>query len=53
MSADTIFMFAILVYVLMAGGVFLTIREFNRMTEDPSIRKSVRLDSEANETENG
>jgi hypothetical protein len=40
MSTDTIFMFAILVYVLMAVGMLFTMREFNRITEDPSIRKS-------------
>jgi hypothetical protein len=40
MSTDTIFMFAILVYVLMAAGMLFTMREFNRITEEPSIRKS-------------
>ena len=35
MSTDTIFMFAILVYVLMAAGMLFTMREFNRITEDP------------------
>jgi len=40
MSTDTIFMFAILVYVLMAAGMLFTMREFNRITDEPSIRKS-------------
>lgn len=40
MSTDTIFIFAIVVYVLMAAGMLFTMREFNRISEDPSTRKS-------------
>lgn len=44
MSTDTIFMFAIVVYVLMAAGMVFTMREFNRISEDPSTRKSKLAD---------
>ena len=40
MGTDTIFIFAIVVYVLMAAGMLVTMREFNRISEDPSTRKS-------------
>jgi len=36
MGTDTIFVFAIVVYVLMAAGMLVTVREFNRISEDPS-----------------
>ena len=32
-------MFAIGVFVLMSIGIILTMIEFNRLTDDPSIRK--------------
>jgi hypothetical protein len=37
MSSDTIFMFAIVVYVLMAAGMLFTMREFNRITDELRI----------------
>ncbi|MBT5156086.1 MAG: hypothetical protein HOM44_18510 [Gammaproteobacteria bacterium] len=40
MSTDNIFIFAILVYVLMAAGMLFTMWEFNRMSDEPSERKS-------------
>ena len=40
MGTDTIFIFAIVVYVLMAVGMLVTVREFNRISEDPSASKS-------------
>ena len=40
MGTDTIFIFAIVVYVLMAAGMLVTMREFNRISEDPSTSKS-------------
>jgi hypothetical protein len=39
MSTEFILMFAIGVFVLMNVGIFLTMIEFNRLTDDPSIRK--------------
>ena len=39
MSTELILMFAIGVFVLMNIGIFLTMLEFNRLTDDPSIRK--------------
>jgi len=39
MSTGTIFFFAIGVFALMVIGILLTAREFNRLTEDPSLRK--------------
>jgi hypothetical protein len=40
MSADNIFIFAILVYLLMVAGMFFTMWEFNRLSDEPSERKS-------------
>lgn len=39
MSSQTILFFAIGVFILMAIGVVLTMIEFNRITEEPSLRK--------------
>ena len=39
MSTETIFGFAMGVFVLMVVGIFLTMLEFNRLTEDPSKKK--------------
>ncbi len=43
MSTQTIAYFAIGVFVLMLIGLFLTAREFHRLTEDPSVRKDKDL----------
>lgn len=42
MTTSTIFFFAMGVFVLMVIGIFLTMKEFNRITNDPSQRKGVR-----------
>jgi len=39
MSTGLILIFAIGVFVLMSIGIILTMIEFNRLTDDPSIRK--------------
>ena len=39
MSTEIIFMFAIGVFVLMCIGIILTMQEFNRLTDEPSLRK--------------
>ena len=39
MSTDTILIFAIGVFILMAIGIILTMIEFTKISEDPSIRK--------------
>jgi hypothetical protein len=39
MSTESILMFAIGVFSLMFIGIILTMVEFNRLTDDPSIRK--------------
>ena len=45
MGTDTIFIFAIVVYVLMAAGMLVTMREFNRISEDPSTSKSEQAEA--------
>jgi len=45
MSTETIFFFAIGVFLLMLIGIFLTILEFNRMVDDPSQRKGTAEDT--------
>ena len=39
MSTGFILIFAIGVFVLMSIGIILTMIEFNRLTDDPSVRK--------------
>ena len=39
MGTDLVFMFAIGVFVLMSIGIFFTMIEFKKFTDDPSIRK--------------
>ena len=39
MSNETIFLYAIGVFVLMSVGIILTMIEFNKLTDDPSVRK--------------
>lgn len=39
MSTLSIFMFAIFVFLLMSIGIILTMLEFNRLSDEPSIRK--------------
>jgi len=39
MSTTTILMYAIGVFTLMAIGMFLTMLEFNRLTDEPALRK--------------
>ena len=39
MTTQTIALFAIGVFVLMCIGIILTMVEFTRLTDDPSIRK--------------
>jgi hypothetical protein len=39
MSSSTIFMYAIGVFTLMVIGMILTMIEFNRLTDEPSLRK--------------
>jgi len=39
MSTQFILVFAIGVFILMGIGMVLTMVEFNRLTDDPSIRK--------------
>jgi hypothetical protein len=39
MSTEIILMYAIGVFVLMCIGIILTMIEFNKLTDDPSIRK--------------
>jgi hypothetical protein len=39
MSTEFILIFAIGVFVLMSIGIILSIFEFNRLTDEPSIRK--------------
>ena len=39
MSTETIMMYAIGVFILMSIGIILTMVEFNKLTDDPSIRK--------------
>ena len=39
MSTETIMIFAIGVFILMAIGIILTMIEFTKISEDPSIRK--------------
>ena len=41
MSTSIIFFFAIGVFFLMVVGIFLTMQEFNRLTDDPSRQKGV------------
>lgn len=41
MGTELIFMFAIGVFILMSIGIFLTMTEFKKVTDDPSIRKGV------------
>ena len=36
MSADTILIFAIIVFLLMLTGLFLSAREFLKISDDPS-----------------
>ncbi|MFL2554688.1 MAG: hypothetical protein ACJ0S4_08355 [Candidatus Rariloculaceae bacterium] len=39
MGTELIFMSAIVVFVLLSIGIFLTMIEFKKITVDPSIRK--------------
>ena len=39
MTTQTIFMIAILVFGLMVVGLILTMREFNRVSDEPSKKK--------------
>jgi hypothetical protein len=39
MSTEFIMMFAIGVFVLMSVGIILTMVEFNKISDDPSVRK--------------
>ena len=39
MTTDFIFAFAIGVFVLMCIGITLTMLEFTRLTDEPSVRK--------------
>ncbi len=40
MSTENIFIFAILVYVLMAVGMLFTMWEFKRLSDEPSESKT-------------
>lgn len=44
MSTQTILYVAILVFVLMVVGLFLTMREFTRVTDDPSKTKGADIE---------
>lgn len=44
MSTQTILFFAMGVFALMIVGIFLTMLEFNRLTEEPSQRKGSSRD---------
>ncbi|MDH3977986.1 MAG: hypothetical protein OEU86_05670 [Gammaproteobacteria bacterium] len=49
MSTEVIFFFAVGVFLLMCAGVFMTMIEFNKLTNDPSIRKGADAQPEAQE----
>lgn len=40
MSTDSILLFAIVVYILMAAGMTFTVQEFRRMSNKPQVRKN-------------
>jgi hypothetical protein len=43
MNTGTVFLFAVLVFALMVVGLFLNMREFNRLTDEPPRRKGVQF----------
>ncbi|MGI9309074.1 MAG: hypothetical protein ACR2P6_07420 [Gammaproteobacteria bacterium] len=47
MSTEIIFVFAMLVFFLMIIGLFLTMIQFNKMTDDPSVRKGPGNETDA------
>ena len=46
MSTSVIFMFAMGVFALMAIGIGLTMVEFNKLTDEPSLRKDSEMRKE-------
>ncbi len=53
MSTTVILFFAIGVFFLMLTGILLTMREFHRLSDDPSQRKGVRPTSPSGQREAG
>lgn len=47
MSTQIILIFAIGVFVLMTIGLFFTMFQFNKLTDEPSIRKGIGNETSA------
>lgn len=46
MSTSIIFMFAMGVFALMATGIVMTMLEFNKLSDEPSLRKDAAVSKE-------